>query len=121
MRYVFLVKEDPSASVTCSKDRWGKTTGTTSLTCRVKFDGFGPTAIVRSAKLLIITKKQYGKHEDPRRASKPWLVLQDASGWYRALSTTVKCDDAVVNEANSYSEACKIADELNSVREVHET
>jgi len=52
---------------------------------------------------------------------KPWLVMRDSSGWHRAVKAPAGGLGAeVVDRADTYLEACKIADKLNVIREVQE-
>ncbi len=54
--------------------------------------------------------------------SKPWLVVQDRSGWHKALHADNYLEDQhdLAGEADTYLEACKIADELNMIAEVQD-
>jgi hypothetical protein len=54
---------------------------------------------------------------------KPWAVLRDRSGWHRAVDRLTYWDRASeqeVGEADSYLEACKIADQYNQISEVQD-
>lgn len=54
--------------------------------------------------------------------SKPWLVVQDRSGWHKALHADNYLEDQhdLAGEADTYPEACKLADQLNQIAEVQD-
>ena len=55
--------------------------------------------------------------------TKLWLVLRDRSGWHRAVNRLTYWDSAneqEVDQADTYPEACKLADQLNTIAEVQD-